>query len=89
MPFEDLKPGPVGAESGGLELHTIARDVISAFRAEGLRYIGRIRLARDVGPRPNVTTLGTVQQEPESDSHGNWLVRALRCTSAGDVYRGT
>jgi hypothetical protein len=88
MPFEDQKPGPQGAESNGLEgIRTVAKDVINAFRDEGLRYVGRIKLAKELAPRPQGST-PVSQPEPEVGPDGSWLVEALRCTSSGDVYKG-
>jgi hypothetical protein len=86
MPFDDAKPGPNGAESGSDVRKVVPRAVIDAFKSEGLRYIGRIKLAREMGPRPTSTA---DQPEPDSDGRGNWRVDAVRCTSEGDVYRGT
>lgn len=88
MPFEDQKPGPQAAESNGLEaIRIVAKDVINAFRGEGLRYVGRIRLAKELSPRP-AGNVPLNQPEPEQDEHGNWQVDAIRCTSSGDVYKG-
>lgn len=87
MPFDDAKPGPHGAESNGPDtLRTITKAVINAFRADGLRYVGRIKLAREAGPRPAWLA---EPQAPDTDGRGNWRVGAVRCTSDGDVYRGT
>jgi hypothetical protein len=91
MPFLDSKPGPPGAESGrpgGGLLSLIDRSVLNAFKHEGLRYVGRIRLARDLGPRPFGLGARRKQPVPETDGEGNWQVATLRCTSEGDVYRG-
>jgi hypothetical protein len=88
MPFEDQKPGPQGAESNGLEgVRTVAADIINAFKDEGLRYVGRIKLAKELAPRPQGST-PVSQPEPELGADGNWHVDALRCTSSGDVYKG-
>lgn len=88
MPFDDQKPGPAGSESNGVGIKLLAKDVINAFRSEGLRYVGRIKLAKDLGPRP-VGTAAVSQPEPDTDGRGNWKVDALRCTHSGDVYKGT
>lgn len=88
MPFDDQKPGPQGSESNGLGIKFLAKDVINAFRSEGLRYVGRIKLAKELAPRPGPS--GPLSQpEPDSDGRGNWKVDAVRCTSVGDVYKGT
>ncbi|WIA36134.1 hypothetical protein OEZ86_007481 [Tetradesmus obliquus] len=88
MPFEDQKPGPQGAESNGLEgVRTVAKDILNAFRDEGLRYVGRIKLAKELAPRPQ-GSVPVSQPEPELGPDGNWQVEALRCTSNGDVYKG-
>jgi hypothetical protein len=91
MPFEDSKPGPHGAESGRPSgfVRLIDKAVINAFKNEGLRYVGRIRLARDLGPRPK--NLGSNMRIPDAsdDGSGHWKVGTLRCTSDGDIYRGT
>lgn len=91
MPFEDRKPGPHGAESGAEDgvISLIDRAVINAFKSEGLRYVGRIRLAKELAPRPADAEQALKQPEPDVDEKGNWKVDALRCTADGDVYRGT
>lgn len=88
MPFDDYKPGPQGSESNGLGIRLLAKDVLNAFRAEGLRYIGRTKLARELAPRPDAS-VPVSQPEPDTDGRGNWKVDAVRCTSLGDVYKGT
>lgn len=90
MPFEDAKPGPHGAESGrpGGVVRLIDKAVINAFRNEGLRYVGRIKLAREMGPRPKNIGSNMRLPAPEEDGNGNWQVSTLRCTSDGDVYKG-
>jgi hypothetical protein len=90
MPFADSKPGPHGAESGRPTgfVRLIDKAVINAFKGEGLRYVGRIRLAREMGPRPRNIGSNMRLPEPEIDSDGNWRVGTLRCTADGDVYKG-
>lgn len=90
MPFEDAKPGPHGSESARSSgfVRLIDKAVINAFKHEGLRYVGRIRLARDLGPRPRNLGANMRLPEPEGDGKGNWKVATLRCTSDGDIYRG-
>jgi hypothetical protein len=91
MAFEDSKPGPHGAESGrpGGFARLIDKAVINAFKQEGLRYVGRIRLAKEMGPRPAKVGGAARMPQPAEDGNGNWKVATLRCTSDGDVYRGT
>jgi len=71
--------------------------VLTAFKHEGFRYLGRIRLARDLdlfgaakaGSGANATDGGKAfWVPPPKDAHGNWLVDAVRCTVEGDMYAG-
>jgi hypothetical protein len=78
------RPGPAGAESaGGTE--AVPPSVVSRFAAEGFKFVGRIRLAHEMGPRPQPADS---QPEPEADHEGNWRIKAVRCTAEGDVYIG-
>lgn len=85
MPFMDEKPGPPGAESAGGSAGSVPPNVVNRFVAEGFKYVGRIRLARDLGPRPDAAS---DQPEPETDADGDWTAKAVRCTPEGDVYVG-
>jgi hypothetical protein len=80
-------PGPSGAESSG-QLTAITPDVINAFIKEGLRYVGRIRLARTLGPLPEDFNGTAAAETVPSASNGIWEVPAVRCTANGDVYVG-
>lgn len=80
----DMHPGPAGAESAGGN-STVPFSVVTAFVQEGFRYLGRIRLARDMGPAPEPSD---AQPLPETDSKGDWAVKAVRCTADGDMYIG-
>jgi hypothetical protein len=83
----DNRVGPAGAESAPLNASTLVvpPSVFTQFLSEGFRYVGRIRLAHDFGPQP---TPSEVQPAPEEDGHGNWMIKAVRCTAEGDVYIG-
>jgi hypothetical protein len=62
--------------------------ILRQFLGEGLRYVGRIRLAHDLGPAPAPGNGTEGQEEPDKDGDGNWLVKAVRCTADGDLYVG-
>jgi hypothetical protein len=66
----------------------ITPDVINAFIQEGLRYVGRIRLARTLGPLPEDFNSTAAAATVPSAANGQWEVPAVRCTSNGDVYVG-
>jgi hypothetical protein len=83
MPFDT--PPPTESFNPGM-VRNITATIINAFKEEGFRYMGRIRLARDLGPRPGGPN-GTLE-DPPKDSRGKWNVRAVRCTNEGDVYIG-
>ncbi|KAI8471057.1 MAG: trypsin-like cysteine/serine peptidase domain-containing protein [Monoraphidium minutum] len=84
-PFMDMHPGPAGAESAGGN-NTVPGSVVTAFLEEGFRYLGRIRLAHEAGPRPEPAG---EQPAPERDEKGAWRVKAVRCTAEGDMYIGS
>jgi len=88
MPFMDMRPGPLGAESAPLNASTLTvpPQVFTQFLQEGFRYVGRIRLAHEFAPQP--TPAAAQQTEPEQDENGDWKVKAVRCTPEGDVYIG-
>ncbi|GBF96540.1 hypothetical protein Rsub_09123 [Raphidocelis subcapitata] len=87
LPFMDMRPGPAGAESAPLNASSLVvpPQVFTQYLKEGFRYVGRIRLARDFGPRP---VPSEVQPAPDRDADGDWVVKAVRCTPEGDVYIG-
>jgi V8-like Glu-specific endopeptidase len=79
----------------------VARNVLTAFKHEGFRYLGRIRLARDLdlfgalggkggvaGANATDATGKAFWVPPPKDAEGNWLVDAVRCTVEGDMYAG-
>ncbi|KAI8468655.1 MAG: trypsin-like cysteine/serine peptidase domain-containing protein [Monoraphidium minutum] len=85
MPFRDNRNGPAAAESAGASVGAVAADVRNRFLSEGFKYVGRIRLAHELGPRPSP---GDAQPPPETDADGDWVAQAVRCTPEGDVYIG-
>jgi hypothetical protein len=84
----DMRPGPLGAESAPLNVSALVvpSHVYTQFLKEGFRYVGRIKLAREGGPRPEPADKAA--PAPEKDKDGNWHIKAVRCTSEGDVYIG-
>jgi hypothetical protein len=78
------KPGAPNAESAGGS-DAVPLTVIRQFVDEGFRYIGRIRLAHDLGPAP---APAAEQPEPERDGDGGWRAKVVRCTADGDLYVG-
>jgi V8-like Glu-specific endopeptidase len=84
----NMRPGPLGAESAPLNASAllVPHSVYTQFLKEGFRYVGRIKLAREGGPRPEPSA--SAPPAPEKDKDGNWRVKAVRCTSDGDVYIG-
>ena len=87
LPFLDSRNGPRGAESAGGQL-PVPADVVTRFLEEGFKYVGRIRLARDVGPAPEPAAGGGAPEAPAAGPDGHWDVKAVRCTPEGDVYVG-
>lgn len=87
LPFMGARPGPLNAESAGGNASEllVPPSVVTQFIEEGFRYVGRIRLAHELGPRPEPAL---VQPPPEKDVDGDWTAKAVRCTSDGDVYVG-
>ncbi|GBF97874.1 peptidase [Raphidocelis subcapitata] len=84
-PFMSNRPGPAGAESAGGS-DAVPPSVLTRFAAEGFKFVGRIRLSHEMGPRPEPADK---QPAPKEDGDSHWRVKAVRCTAEGDVYIGS
>lgn len=85
LPFMGSRNGPRGAESAAPSSFVPAA-ILNQFIDDGFKYVGRIRLAHEWGPRPEAAL--EQPPAPAPDASGHWNIKAVRCTSDGDVYVG-